>query len=77
MVFFIKFRFSNNYDFQFWQQHNHPIVLDNAFIINQKIEYIHNNPVLAGFVNNPEDWKYSSAMDFTKEGKGILDLAIV
>ncbi len=27
-----------NHDFQFWQQHNHPVVLDNPFIIDQKIQ---------------------------------------
>ncbi len=56
-------RNANNTDFQFWQQHNQPIVLDNNFLIDQKVEYIHNNPVEAGFVEKPEDWKYSSAID--------------
>jgi putative transposase len=66
---------SNNNDFQFWQQHSQPVVLDSNQIIDQKINYIHNNPVEAGFVKNPEDWKYSSAIDFTENGKGLLDLA--
>ncbi|MBK9483452.1 MAG: transposase [Bacteroidetes bacterium] len=70
-------RNANNTDFQFWQQHNQPIVLDNNFMIDQKVEYIHNNPVEAGFVDKPEDWKYSSAIDFTINGKGLLDLAYV
>jgi hypothetical protein len=30
-------------------------------VIQQKIEYIHNNPVEEGFVFRPEDYKYSSA----------------
>lgn len=35
--------------------------------------YIHNNPVSAGLVNNPEDWEFSSYRDFTvlREGKLI------
>ena len=70
-------RNGNNIDFQFWQQHNHPIVLDSNELIDQKVNYIHNNPVEAGFVNNPEDWKYSSAIDFTEKGKGLLDLALL
>jgi len=37
------------------------------------LEYIHMNPVMAGFVINPEDWKYSSAGDFC-ELKGLIDL---
>ena len=70
-------RNANNTDFQFWQQHNQPIVLDNNFMIDQKVEYVHNNPVEAGFVDKPEDLKYSSAIDFTINGKGLLDLAYV
>lgn len=67
----------NNKDFQCWQQHNQPILLDNNFIIDQKVEYIHNNPVEAGFVKKPEDWKYSSAIDFTLNGKGLLELSLM
>lgn len=31
---------------------------------HQKLDYIHNNPVEAGFVNNPEDFIYRSARDY-------------
>ena len=41
-------------------------------VIQQKIEYIHNNPVEEGFVFRPEDYKYSSASDYAGE-KGLLD----
>jgi hypothetical protein len=54
----------NNKGFQFWQQHNHPILLDSNKLIDQKLDYIHNNPVKAGFVENPEDYLYSSAKDY-------------
>ena len=50
--------------YQFWQHHNKPIELWSEKVIKQKIEYIHNNPVVSGFVTNPEDWKYSSARNF-------------
>jgi len=68
---------SNNNDFQFWQQHNHPIVLDSNELIDQKIDYIHNNPVVAGFVEKPEDWVYSSASEYMTNRKGKLKLALV
>jgi hypothetical protein len=32
---------------------------------NEKVEYIHLNPVTAGFAARPEDWKWSSVHDFT------------
>ncbi len=60
---------------QFWQQHNKPIELWSAAVIDQKIDYIHNNPVEAGFVSEPEHWKYSSAIDFSG-GKGLLEIDI-
>ena len=39
---------SNNKDFQFWQQHNHPIELSTIEITQQRLDYVHNNPVEAG-----------------------------
>jgi putative transposase len=30
----------------------------------QKVRYIHNNPVKAGLVEKPEDWIWSSAVDY-------------
>ena len=32
-------------------------------VLYQKLNYIHLNPVVAGFVSQPEDWMYSSAKD--------------
>jgi len=49
---------------QFWQQHNKPIELWTDKVIQQKIEYIHNNPILAGFVTDAVEWKYSSARNY-------------
>ena len=50
-----------NTKYQFWQKTNHPIELKTSAVIDQKIEYIHNNPVKAGLVLKPECWQYSSA----------------
>src|ERR1035437_2419684 len=47
---------SNNSKYQFWQQHNQPVELTlQAFAIDASIDYIHDNPVKAGFVFRPED----------------------
>ena len=59
--------------YQFWQHHNKPIELWTTPVIKQKIDYIHNNPVVSGFVTNPEDWKYSSARNF-QEDNTILEI---
>lgn len=67
---------SNNNNYQFWQQHNNPIELFNNKIMDQKLDYIHNNPVKAGIVFNPEDYVYSSAKDYSGE-KGLVDIIII
>lgn len=61
---------------QFWQQNNKPIELWSAEVIDQKVDYIHNNPVGAGFVSEAHYWKYSSAIDYSG-GKGILEIDYV
>ncbi len=58
---------------QFWQQSNHPIELWGSKAIQQKLEYIHNNPVEAGFVTEPHHWKYSSAANFSGSA-GIIEI---
>jgi REP element-mobilizing transposase RayT len=63
----------NNKDFQFWQQHNHPIELTDNQMIDQRLDYIHNNPVIEGIVEKPEDYIYSSARDYCGL-KGLIEV---
>ena len=63
---------SNVKHFQFWRHDNKPIELWSNEVIQQKIDYIHNNPVEAGLVFKPGDYVYSSAKDYVG-GKGLLD----
>ncbi len=42
----------------------------------QKLDYIHDNPVRAGFVEKEDDWLYSSAGDFYAK-KGMLELSFI
>ncbi len=67
---------SNNGDFQLWQQDNHPIELTSNFMIDQKLDYLHKNPVVAGFVDSAEHYPYSSAKDYFGM-EGILDLSLL
>ena len=67
---------SNVSKYQFWQHNNKPIELWSNKVIDEKINYIHNNPVEEGLVFNAEDYVYSSAIDYADE-KGILDGIIV
>lgn len=61
---------------QFWQQHNKPIGLWSGDVIEQKLQYIHQNPVVSGFVCEAEHWKYSSAIDYCGR-RGLLDIDFV
>ena len=45
----------NNNDWQFWQQHNKPLEIKSRELFDKKLDYIHQNPVQAGFVATPED----------------------
>ena len=63
---------SNTTNYQFWRHDNKPIELWSNEVIQQKIDYIHNNPVEEGIVFRPEDYKYSSASDYAGV-KGVLD----
>lgn len=62
---------SNVKTYQFWRHDNHPIELWSNRLIQQKVDYVHNNPVKAGFVDVPRDYPYSSAIDYAGE-QGLL-----
>jgi len=66
-----------NNDFQFWQQHNHPIELNSNFILEQRMDYIHNNPVVAGLVEEAHYWSHSSAKDYSNFGKSVIEIVFV
>jgi putative transposase len=66
---------SNNSKNQFWQQHNQPVELWSNYVIQQKIDYTHNNPVVAGFVENDYEYLYSSARDYAGI-KGLVNVIV-
>jgi putative transposase len=66
---------SNNTKYQFWRHDNHPIEIYSPAFAAQKINYIHNNPVIEGVVERPENYLYSSARDYHYKQKcGLLDV---
>lgn len=50
-----------NTNHQFWQNGDYPVLLYTSAVIQQKIDYIHDNPVVAGFVGSAHEFWYSSA----------------
>lgn len=69
---------SNNENYQFWQQDNHPIEIWSEDVINQKLEYLHNNPVKEGFVDKAEEYLYSSARDYYQDKNcGLIEINFI
>ena len=50
-----------NQDLLFWQKTMHPIEIIHAAMFDQKVAYIHDNPVTEGLVTLPEHYAWSSA----------------
>ncbi|MBT1700690.1 transposase [Fulvivirgaceae bacterium PWU4] len=50
--------------YKFWQNEYHAVELFYNEMIDQKLDYVHNNPVEAGIVENAEDYLYSSARNY-------------
>jgi REP element-mobilizing transposase RayT len=76
-----KFEFSGRNDkkiknFRFWQEGTdiQEVFLNDYF--EQKLEYIHNNPVKAEIVSFPYEYRYSSAVDYAG-GKGLIPVVVV
>jgi putative transposase len=79
LLYMFKFYAKHNTDnrnYQFWQQDNHPIALWSLDVIWQKLNYIHLNPVRAGLVDEPWHYLYSSASDYYLNKKGLLDIEL-
>jgi putative transposase len=67
---------SNVHHRRFWQQNNQPIEIWSLHVFEQKLNYIHNNPVESGFITDPVDWKYSSARNYGNNDQTILEIDI-
>jgi len=55
-----------NKTYKVWKSGNHAIELYSEKFTWEKVNYIHQNPVRAGWVSNQEDWLYSSAPNYAE-----------
>ena len=69
-------QFKTNEGYSFWRGDNKPIELWSNAVIDQKLNYIHQNPVEEGLVFKPEEYRYSSAYDYAG-GQGLLDILVI
>ena len=75
---FDKFCFATTHDkkrlkYRLWQDGYHPELLHTHLFCQQKLDYIHANPVKQEIVTQPEDYLYSSAIDYAG-GKGLIEI---
>jgi len=60
-----------------WMDEFHPEQVYSREFFEQKLSYLHDNPVRAGFVEDPCDWKYSSAGFYYREASSLIRIAVI
>jgi REP element-mobilizing transposase RayT len=65
------------WNYKVWQDGNHPELLFRKGFRRQKLNYLHDNPVVAEIVDKPEDYLYSSARDYYTKVKGLLEVSLI
>ena len=61
---------------KFWRDGYHPILLESNRFLEQKLNYIHENPVVSGLVTEPQYYNYSSAVNYAG-GIGLLEVVFL
>ena len=73
---FYKKEHKEDRTYQFWQEGVHPEWIQNHDMMRQKVEYIHQNPVERGYVEQAEHWRYSSARNYLGL-EGLIDVSLL
>jgi putative transposase len=70
---FAKLPHKSECEYQFWQEGSHPEQIQGEEMMWQKLEYMHNNPVVRGYVDDPLHWRYSSARNYARQ-PGLIEV---
>lgn len=65
-----------NSEHQVWKKGSYPVHLYSPWMIRQKLNYIHQNPVKARIVNQPEHYVFSSASNY-ESGEGVMEVTLL
>jgi putative transposase len=63
-------------DSRIWKPRFDCFVVIKEATLGQKINYIHNNPVKRGLIENCEDWPYSSARNYARREDTIIPVDV-
>jgi putative transposase len=69
----LKLRHKTRSEYQVWQEGSHPKQIANEETMRQKLEYMHNNPVKRGYVDEAVHWRCSSARNYAGL-RGLIDV---
>ena len=61
---FYKKAHKKDRSYQIWQEGYQPKLIQSEAMMMEKIQYIHDNPVKRGYVDEAKHWRYSSARDY-------------
>ena len=64
-------------NYQIWKRDPLSVEILYDKVLNQKINYIHNNPVRNGLVDLPEHYVFSSARDYFTDQKGLVEIEVL
>ena len=67
----------NDCAFKLWQDDFHPEQVHSRPFFEQKLRYMHDNPMRAGYVENPSEWKYSSAGFYYEDRESIIPISVI
>jgi len=73
MVFAYHGKYKKKQDNQVWTHENHAELIYSQKFIEQKLNYIHENPVRSGIVTKVEDYLYSSARNYA-DMESVIDV---
>jgi len=65
---------NKNQRYRVWKEHSRGVPIWNSEMLFEKLEYIHNNPVKAGIVENPKDYLFSSARYYLMDEPGLVHI---
>ena len=73
---FYKLKHKTRQEYQLWQEGFHPQAILDEEMLRQKLDYIHNNPVRRGYVDEPAHWRYSSYRNYIGQ-LGLLQVELI
>ncbi|MBC6424551.1 MAG: transposase [Hormoscilla sp. SP12CHS1] len=71
-----KSAYKKDQKYQLWQESFHPQAILSEEMFRQKLEYIHNNPVKRGYIDDPAHWRYSSYRNYFG-GEALLEIDLI